>query len=83
MNFVQITDFDWWHATFTVFWLIIAFIAVNSGERCGLWASGFDINLVKRYTICNKVSILHVSKSFSGGHYKKIPALHLDRLTVQ
>ena len=35
MNFVQITDFDWWHATFTVFWQNIAFIAVHSGERCG------------------------------------------------
>ena len=28
------------HATFTVFWLNIAFIAVHSGERCGPWASG-------------------------------------------
>ena len=27
-------------ATFTVFWLDIAFIAVHSGERCGPWASG-------------------------------------------
>ena len=37
MNFVQITDFIWWHATFTVFLLNIAFIAVHSGERCGPW----------------------------------------------
>ena len=29
------------HATFTVFWLNIAFIAVHSDERCGQWASGF------------------------------------------
>ena len=28
------------HATFTIFWLNIAFIAVHSGERCGPWASG-------------------------------------------
>ena len=31
------------HATFTVFWLNIAFIAVHSGERCGRWASGLII----------------------------------------
>ena len=40
------TDFDWWHATFTVFWLNIALIAVHSGERCGPWASGFLYALV-------------------------------------
>ena len=28
------------HATFTVFWLNIALIAVHSGEHCGPWASG-------------------------------------------
>ena len=28
------------HATFTVFWLNIAIIAVQSGELCGPWASG-------------------------------------------
>ena len=51
MNLVQTAEFDYlpWqtkgyfflHATFTVFWLNIAFIAVHSDERCGLWASGF------------------------------------------
>ena len=29
------------HATFTVFWLNIAIIAIHSGERCDPWASGF------------------------------------------
>ena len=51
MNLVQTAEFDqlpwqtkgyfFLHATFTVFWLNIAFIAVHSGEHCGLWASGF------------------------------------------
>ena len=31
------------HATFTVFWLNIAFIAVHSGERCGPWTSGLKL----------------------------------------
>ena len=30
------------HATFTVFWLNIALLAVHSGECCGPWASGYD-----------------------------------------
>ena len=51
MNLVQTAEFDYlpWqtkgyvflHATFAVFWLNIAFIAVHSGERCGPWASVF------------------------------------------
>ena len=35
------------HATFTVFWLNIVFIAVHSGERCGQWASGFCLSVKK------------------------------------
>ena len=38
------------HATFTVFWLNIVFIAVHSGERCGPWASGFMSHILKQYT---------------------------------
>ena len=51
MNLVQTAEFDYlpWqtigfyflHATFTVVWLNIAFIAVHSGERCGRWACGY------------------------------------------
>ena len=56
MNLVQTAEFDelpwqtkgyfFLHATFTVFWLNIAFIAVHSGECCGPWASGLQIILV-------------------------------------
>ena len=56
MNLVQTAEFDelswqtkgyfFLHATFTVFWLNIAFIhvhvAVHSGEHCGPWASGYS-----------------------------------------
>ena len=50
MNFVQISDGSrranvCLHATFTVLWLNIAFIAVHSGERCGPWASGLIVNV--------------------------------------
>ena len=51
MNLVQTAEFDelpwqtkdsfFLHAISTLFWLNIAFIVVHSGERCGLWASGF------------------------------------------
>ena len=34
------------HATITVFWLNIAFIAVHSGERCGPCASGCSFGLL-------------------------------------
>ena len=56
MNFVQITDFDWWHATFTVFWLNIAFIAVHSGKRCGPWP--LVVHLVVVQAACIKISTM-------------------------
>ena len=47
MSLVQTAEFDllpwqtkgyfFLHATFTVFWLNTAFIAVHSGERCAPW----------------------------------------------
>ena len=61
MNLVQTDEFDWLpcqtkgcfflHATFTVFWLNIAFIAVHSGEHCGPWASGFLQILTDKFTV--------------------------------
>ena len=39
------------HATFTVFWLNVVFIAVYSGEHCGPWASGLNRYMLDHHHI--------------------------------
>ena len=46
------------HATFIVFWLNIASIAVHSGERCGPWASGFLGGFLNILSLCHDFKVL-------------------------